>query len=192
MKDAAVIARLLEGDPEAVDLVRGWIQASCGTYRGRLAAELEDLEQDILVDLTVALRQDRFQSRSRLRTYVRTYVHHKCIDRLRALGRRQWVNIDDLELPSRSRSALDALSMAEAAGIALRVVEEMPESCRELWRMLQQGMRYREMSERLGIATGTLRARVLRCRRRALEARRRLLEEKTQKNGNGIGGSTTR
>ena len=171
-----MISRLLAGDPEAVASVRAWVRAAFTPYRPRLAEDLEDLEQEILLELTRALRQERFEAKSRLRTYVRTYVHHKCIDRLRAMRRRTWVDVDDLELPSRAPSALDELAKSEATDVALRVYEEMPESCRELWRMLEQGMRYQEMSRRLGVAEGTLRARVLRCRRRALESRDRLLE----------------
>lgn len=175
--DAALISRLLAGDPETVALVRTWMRATFTPYRARLADDLEDLEQEILLDLTQALRQERFQAKSRLRTYVRTYVHHKCIDRIRAMRRREWVDVDDLDLPSRAPSALDELAKSEATDVALRVFEEMPESCRELWRMLEQGMRYQEMSRRLGVAEGTLRARVLRCRRRALEVRERLLQD---------------
>jgi DNA-directed RNA polymerase specialized sigma24 family protein len=52
----------------------------------------------------------------------------------------------------------------------------MPESCRELWRMLEQGMPYQEMSRRLRVAEGTLRVRVLRCRRQALASRDRILQ----------------
>lgn len=176
MDDDALISRLLAGDPETVALVRAWMRATFTPYRTRLADDLEDLEQEILLELTQALRQERFQARSRLRTYVRTYVHHKCIDRLRAMSRRQWVDVDDLELPSRSPSPLDALANAEATDLALRVFEEMPESCRELWRMLEQGMPYQEMSRRLRVAEGTLRVRVLRCRRQALASRDRILQ----------------
>ena len=181
MDDAALISRLLAGDPETVALVRAWMRAAFTPYRARLAEDLEDLEQEILLDLTRALRQERFEARSRLRTYVRTYVHHKCIDRLRALSRREWVDLEELELRSRSPSPLDTLTSSEATDLALRVFEEMPESCRELWRMLEQGMRYQEMSRRLGVAEGTLRARVLRCRRRAVELRGQLLQAKKKK-----------
>jgi RNA polymerase sigma factor (sigma-70 family) len=176
--DADLIARLLAGDGETVEQVRVWIRGTFKPYRARLAPELEDLEQEILLDLTRALREDRFRRQSRLRTYVRTYVHHKCIDRLRAASRREWVDVEDLDLPSRAPSPFDELSAAETTELALRVVEQMPESCRELWQMLQQGMRYREMSRRLGVAEGTLRARVLRCRRRALELRTELLAQR--------------
>jgi len=174
MDETAIIARLLDGDPEVVEQVRVWIRGAFTPYRARLSAKLEDIEQDVLLQLTQNLQEGRFRGTSSLATYTRTYVHHKCIDRLRALSRRTWVDIGDLELPARTPSALEELSRAETVDLALRVVEEMPASCRELWQMLQEGLSYREMSQRLGIADGTLRARVLRCRRRALEVRERL------------------
>ncbi len=188
MDDEALISRFLDGDSGVIAQVRGWLRAAFGPYRSRLAPDLEDLEQEILMDLTTALRGGRFHRQSRLRTYVRTYAHHKCIDRIRAHSRRQWLDIEELDLPAPAPSALDRLSKAENTEMALRVVEEMPESCRELWRMLQQGMRYREMGRHLGIAEGTLRARVLRCRRRAVKLRARFL---SQVGGNETRSSTT-
>ena len=53
----------------------------------------------------------------------------------------------------------------------------MSEQCRELWQMLGRGMSYREMSREVGLAAGTLRARVMRCRRQAIEIRRTILED---------------
>lgn len=178
MKDAILISRLLDGDPETVAMVRAWIRAAFGPYRRHLASDLEDLEQDILLELNGALLEGRFEGRSRLRTYVHTYSHHKCIDRLRALVRRKYVDVDGLELESRAPSAFERLSMSESTELALRVVEEMPESCRDLWRMLQEGLSYGEMSRRLKIAEGTLRVRVLRCRKRALELRNQLMTQR--------------
>ncbi len=186
--DARTIARLLAGDAETVELTRSWIRSAFEPYRRRLAQELEDLEQEILLELTQALRGDRFQRRSSLSTYVRTYVHHKCIDRLRAGARREWLSIDDLDLPSHSPSPLEQLAETERTEVALRVFEEMSESCRELWRMLEQGLRYREMSRRLGVGEGALRARVLRCRKRALELRRKIFAPPR----NEIGSPTTK
>lgn len=179
--DKATISRLLDGDPEVIEKVRVWIRGSFTPYRQRLAQDLEDIEQEILLELTRALGEDRFRGGSRLRSYVRTYVHHKCIDRIRAFRRREWVDLDELDLPSRAPSALDELSKSESTDLALRVLEAMPESCRELWGMLQDGLRYQEMSRRLGVAEGTLRARVLRCRRRALEVRHQLLRRLEKK-----------
>jgi len=41
--------------------------------------------------------------------------------------------------------------------------------------MIHAGLSYKEMSDRLGVAEGTLRVRVLRCREKAVAARGELL-----------------
>ena len=174
MNDEDLISRLLAGEPEVVELVRGWMRLAFTPYRSRLASELEDVEQESLIDLLSALRAGRFRRHSRLRTYVRTYVTHKCIDRLRATTRREWLDVEDLDLTSQAPDPMDRLTRSEATDLGLRVLEEMPDSCRELWQMLQQNMSYREMGERLGVSEGALRVRVLRCRKRALEMREKI------------------
>ena len=189
MDQASLIAALLAGEPEAVGTVQTWIRGAFKPYRGRLGPELEDLEQEILLQLTTSLRDGKFQATSSLATYARSYAHHKCIDRLRAASRRTWVDVEGLELRSPAPSALEVLTRREKTDLALRVQEELPETCREVWRMLVDGLRYGEMSERLGEPEGTLRARVLRCRRRALKIRDRLLAESGR---NESDGSTTR
>ncbi len=179
MDDVRLISRLLDGDPRTVDRIRTWIRAASRPYQARLGSEIEDLEQEILLDVTRALRAGRFEGKSRLKTYVRTIVHHKSIDRLRQQRRRQWLDVEELELPSGDLSPLDEATRSQDTALGLHVLEQMPDSCRELWSMLEQGMRYREMSRRLGVGEGALRARVLRCRRRALELRARMLESKS-------------
>ena len=52
-----------------------------------------------------------------------------------------------------------------------RVVSELGEECRKLLRRILAGESYEAMSEALGLAAGTLRVRVLRCRRKAMELR---------------------
>ncbi|MEM1177515.1 MAG: sigma-70 family RNA polymerase sigma factor [Acidobacteriota bacterium] len=178
MEDAARIRRLLEGDPEVIGEVRTWIRGSFTPYRTRLRDDLEDLEQDVLIALSDALRAGKFSEKSSLRTYVRSYAHHKCLDRLRSKGRREWVDVEGLEIESGRPTALEDLTREEATRLALRVLDSMPEGCREMWTMIHQGKRYREMSEHFGIAEGTLRVRVLRCRQKALEAREKFLREK--------------
>jgi DNA-directed RNA polymerase specialized sigma24 family protein len=59
--------------------------------------------------------------------------------------------------------------------LLLRVLDRSSQECRELWRMLLLGLSYREMSQRLEVAEGTLRVRVLRCRERAVSTRSELL-----------------
>jgi len=179
MDDATRIERLLAGDPDVIQDLRLWIRGSFTPYRARLGDDLDDLEQDVLIALSGALRDGKFAEKSSLRTYVRAYAHHKCLDRLRARTRREWVDVDGMEIESGRPSALESLTRGEASRLALRVLEAMPEGCREMWTMLHEGKRYREMSEHFGVSEGTLRVRVLRCRQKAIEARNKFLEAKS-------------
>ncbi len=81
------------------------------------------------------------------------------------MSRRTWVDIDGITLQSSTPSILEEITFDEEVALALRVQAEMSEGCRELWNLLQQGLSYREMSRQSGVAEGTLRVRVLRCRK---------------------------
>ena len=56
--DAEWIALLLAGDAAAIAQVRTWVGAALARYRNRLGAEVEDLEQEVLLDLMEALAFD--------------------------------------------------------------------------------------------------------------------------------------
>ena len=74
----------------------------------------------------------------------------------------------------------------EDKDLLLRVLDRVPQDCRELWRMIVAGLSYREMSLRMSVAEGTLRVRVLRCREKAVAARRGQLLEARPGNGRNI------
>jgi RNA polymerase sigma factor (sigma-70 family) len=176
--DARLIALLLAGDSAGITRVRAWVAAALTRYRGRLGADVEDLEQEVLLDLMEALAAGRFRRQSRLETYVFSFARFKCVDRLRALGRRDMVEIDDEALTFDAPSALEELAQRETAELAARIVEALPAPCRELWEMIADGMSYREMSGATGLSEGAIRVRVHRCRQRAIELRERLLARK--------------
>lgn len=175
--DADLIARFLAGDGPVIDQVRGWIGSGLARYRGRLRADVEDLEQEVLLELMEALDAGRFRGDSRFETYVRSYVRFKCIDRLRADGRRDMVELEDGLVAPGAASPLDEVAQHESEELARRVVASLPPHCRELWEMVADGLSYREMSALTGLGEGAIRVRVHRCRQRALEERRRLLAE---------------
>ena len=175
-RDSEEISGLLTGDPELIETIRSWVRLSLTPYHDVLGGELDDLEQETLLDLTTALREQRFKGHCSLRTFVRSMAHHKAIDRLRVRSRREFLDISEMDLPEPGRSPIDKLTNEEAVAIALRVQQEMPSRCRELWRFLQEGRSYREMSRHFGVTEGTLRLRVYRCRQRALEMRARFLK----------------
>jgi RNA polymerase sigma-70 factor (ECF subfamily) len=173
--DAQLIALLLAGDTAAIGEVRGWVVAALGRYRGRLGPDVEDLEQEVLLDLMESLAGGRFRRESRLSTYVHSYARFKGIDRLRAMGRRDMVEIEDDAFAFDAPSPLEELAQRESLEVARRIAAALPERCRQLWEMIADGLSYREMSEATGLAEGAIRVRVHRCRQRALAIRDQLL-----------------
>jgi RNA polymerase sigma factor (sigma-70 family) len=172
--EARLVARIQDGDPAALAEVRRWVRGAFGPYRSRLAGEMEDLEQEIVLELLQALSAGRFEGRSLLATYVRRMVHHKCLNRLRSRRGKQWVDVEGAELVDPEPTPFDRARRRRELELGLRVLAEMPESCRELWAMIHREMGYEAMGERLGVAAGTLRVRDLRCREKALAQRDRL------------------
>lgn len=184
-EDRQLISDLLEGDAEAYRTVDDWIQRAMGKYRPLLGNDAEDLAQEVLIGVTQDLRDDNFAGRSALRTYVTSRVYYTCIDELRSRRRREWVDLQDETLQSHEPSPLQRLGSRRKIELARQVLEQMPESCRELWRDIQDGLGYQEMSRKHGVAEVTLRSRVLRCRRRAQDLRSRLqkkVEKSVQRN----------
>jgi RNA polymerase sigma factor (sigma-70 family) len=175
--DDAIIAGFLSGQREAVDKVDGWIARAASPYQRRLYAQWDDLLQAARMEATRLLRQGKFRGESSLKTYIWQVVNHLCIDHLRALAKTPAIEFETLlEVPASTESSpLEHLLQKESEEILLRVLEEMPESCRELWTMILEGLSYKEMSLRQGVSEGTLRVRVLRCRKSAVALRQQLV-----------------
>jgi RNA polymerase sigma-70 factor, ECF subfamily len=183
-EDAEVVARYLEGEPRAVGAVDAWISRAAHPYQRRLASRWDDVLQEIRLEVTRLLQQGKFRGESSFKTYLWRVVSHTCLDQIRAEGRVQWADLDpeagDGEsegagAPAFASAGLGVAGQAEVKDLLLRVLERTPSECRELWRMIHAGLSYREMSERLAVAEGTLRVRVLRCREKAVLARGELL-----------------
>jgi RNA polymerase sigma factor (sigma-70 family) len=172
--DQEVVARYLRGDAEAVVTVDGWIARAAWPYQRRLANRWEDVLQDVRLEVTRLLGQGKFRGESSLRTYLWQVVSHTCLDQLRSQNRWQWADLEALDEGS-SAAAPPAAAGHEDRDLVQRVLERVSDECRELWRLIVMGHSYREMSQRLGVAEGTLRVRVLRCREKAAAVRVELL-----------------
>jgi RNA polymerase sigma factor (sigma-70 family) len=175
-RDQEIIAGFLANDGEAVATVSRWILQAGFPFRRRLAEDWEDTVQDVLAEVTRLLRQASFRGDSTLKTYLWRVTSNACVDRIRSRTRVQWEGLEEVEErpPSAAPAGHDP-SEAEAKDIRLRVLAEMSDDCKQLWRMLFEGLSYRQMGERLGVTEGALRVRVLRCRKRALALREELL-----------------
>jgi RNA polymerase sigma-70 factor (ECF subfamily) len=179
-EDAEVVERYLKGEAQAVRTVDSWIARAAYPYQRRLSTRWDDVLQDIRLEVTRLLKQGKFRGESSFKTYLWRVVSHTCLDQIRADSRVKWTEIDagdDSEEPA-FNAATPAnegpAARSEVKDLLLRVLERVPAECRELWRMIHAGLSYREMSTRLGVAEGTLRVRVLRCREKAVTARTEL------------------
>lgn len=174
-EDQEMVVRFLRGDSEAVTTVDGWISRAAWPYQRRLADRWDDVLQDVRLEVTRLLGQGKFRGESSLRTYLWRVVSHTCLDQLRAQKKWKWAELEELDqgdgpepVPARAARHADR-------DLLLRVLDRVPQDCREMWRMIVAGLSYKEMSLRLNVAEGTLRVRVLRCRERATALREELL-----------------
>jgi RNA polymerase sigma-70 factor, ECF subfamily len=176
MDDREMVARFLRGEREAVGTVDGWIARAAWPYQRRLAERWDDVLQDVRLEVTRLLAEGKFRGESSLRTYLWRVVSHTCLDQLRALSKWKWAELDALDHEDGSLANVRVQpSNREDRDLLLRVLERVPQDCRQMWRMIVAGLSYKEMSLRLSVAEGTLRVRVLRCREKATAMRRELL-----------------
>jgi RNA polymerase sigma factor (sigma-70 family) len=172
--DQEVVSRYLQGDAEAVGTVDSWISRAAWPYQRRLSGRWEDVLQDVRLEVTRLLGQGKFRGESSLRTYLWQVVSHTCLDQLRTLGRWQWTELEEVDERG-SALAAQPSGRHEDRDLVQRVLGRVSGDCRQLWRLIAMGHSYREMSQRMGVAEGTLRVRVLRCREKAVALRRELL-----------------
>ncbi len=180
--DRDVVERFLRGEADAVGILGTWIQRAAWPYQRRLANRWEDVLQDIQLEVTRLLRDGKFRGESSLRTYLWRVVSHTCLDQIRSASKWQWTDLETLEQEDGGKPQGGAGTTAHAAieeaaerDLLLRVLDRASPDCRGLWKMLVLGLSYREMSQRLDVAEGTLRVRVLRCREKAVASRDELL-----------------
>jgi RNA polymerase sigma-70 factor, ECF subfamily len=176
MNDQEVVTRYLRGESEAVGTVDGWISRAAWPYQRRLADRWDDVLQDVRLEVTRLLGQGKFRGESSLRTYLWRVVSHTCLDQLRAQSKWKWADLESLDQAEVPAAGMPRAfpSRQEDKDLLLRVLDRVPQDCREMWRMIVAGLSYREMSLRMHVAEGTLRVRVLRCREKALSAREEL------------------
>lgn len=175
--DQEIVSRFLAGDAAAVETVDRWIARAAWPYQRRLSHRWDDVLQEVRLEVTRLLEQGKFRGESALRTYLWRVVSHTCLDQLRAQGKWQWVDLDVLDEASAGErfAAQRQDHSQEMRDLLLRILDRVPRECREMWRLIALGHSYREMSKRLGVAEGTLRVRVLRCREKAMALRAELL-----------------
>lgn len=177
--DRDLVTRFLRGDSDAVATMDGWITRAAWPYQRRLAHRWDDILQDVRLEVTRLLGEGKFRGESSLRTYLWRVVSHTCLDQIRSQGKWQFTELETLEQEDGRAGGAGIPRPAPEDPIErdllMRVLDRSSHECRELWRMLVLGLSYREMSQRVQVAEGTLRVRVLRCREKAVALRAELM-----------------
>ena len=175
--DRDMVTRFLRGDSDAVATLDGWISRAAWPYQRRLANRWEDVLQDVRLEVTRLLGEGKFRGESSLRTYLWRVVSHTCLDQIRSQGKWQFTDLEAVDQDDGRASGPPRVAVDDPAerDLLLRVVDRASSDCRELWKMILLGLSYREMSQRVEVAEGTLRVRVLRCRERAVALREELM-----------------
>jgi len=172
-EDAQLIEGFLRGEATAVAVLDQWIAQAAGAFRRRLASDWEDLLQEARLEMLRLLQGGFFRGEARLRTYLWQVVGHLCIGFLRRQRRR--ASREDVpetadERASADPSPFDRVALHERDERLLGALEAMSLDCRQVWRLILDGLSYREIGERLGASEGALRVRAHRCGKAAAEA----------------------
>lgn len=174
--DRDLVTRFLRGDSDAVATLDSWISRAAWPYQRRLANRWDDVLQDVRLEVTRLLGEGKFRGESSLRTYLWRVVSHTCLDQIRSQGKWQFTDLETADQEDRVAGPLRmAVDDPAERDLLMRVVDRASPDCRDLWKMILLGHSYKEMSLRLQVAEGTLRVRVLRCRKRAIALRSELM-----------------
>ena len=174
--DAAVIARVLEGDKQQFEvLVRRYQQV---LFRHALAMVLDrdaaaDMVQDAFIRAYVNLRQCR--DHARFRGWLFQTLRHRCLDYLKDADRRT-VRLEDAVEPllDEADGPGAVATRNEARRRIRRALAALPPALREVFVMhYVDGMPYETIAELLDVSVSALKMRALRAR----EALNAALEE---------------
>lgn len=168
--DESLMERLRDGDDEALTvLVERYQDELVGFFYNHCWNQdvAEELASTVFIKLYRA--RERYQVTAKLRTYMYRIAHNAWIDHLRR--RRHHVSLDAERGPegfqlrdTLSIDGTDPLADDDRQALRLRIqeaVEELPEGQRGVFVLANnQGMRYAEISEVLGIPEGTVKSRM--------------------------------
>lgn len=163
--DRAIIKAYKSGEPDAFRTVDRWISIVVHSNHWGLQDYREDILQEVRRRLYQNLIQDRFRGGSALKTYVVQISKYVCIEYLRRKIRQQAGSLESVSLMDPEPNPLKKLEISEKAEIVNQAISQLPPHCRELFELIfHQELPYSEISERLGVAEGTVKSRAWRCR----------------------------
>lgn len=154
----------LSGDTEACRLVAAWARQAVRSPRLRIPpGEVEDLVQETLVRLVLALEGDSFAFRVGLHAFVQRIALARAIDWIRC--RRILTDLDP-QLADDHPDPVEKLGREQDVARVHRALAAMKPLCRDLvrWHFTEE-QSFVTIAERTGRHAGTLRVHMLNCLR---------------------------
>jgi RNA polymerase sigma-70 factor (ECF subfamily) len=170
-----LIEEYTSGVTRAHSEIDRWIRTVVDIRHWGLSHVRDDIIQEVHKRLFINLSEGRYQARSSLKTYVAQITKYTCIEFLRQKIRRRKVDLESVELRDTSPNPDERLRSSEWIREATEALGNLPENCRQLFHMIfTRQLSYQDVARELGIAEGTVKSRVWRCR----EGLSKLLKEK--------------
>ena len=174
--DEELVRECLQGNEQAwgalVDKYRNLVYSVPVKYR-MPPEDAADVFQAVWTDLFSEL--PRLRSAGALRSWLITVAGHKCYQWKRKESFRNHGSTSGLELADPQTTFVEWRQEVEREQMLRDALEELPERCREMVRLLfyqQPPLPYKEVADRLGLAEGSIgfiRGRCLKKLRTALE-----------------------
>jgi len=176
--DRRLLRAFLSGEAEATAVLDGWVEVVLRAGFRALEADWPDVRQEIRVRILTGLRAERFKGASSLRTYVHRIAKNTAIDFWRASRRQRESTSLGAAAARREDPTAGALSRVISRDVLRKMLAMLTPQERLLLDLVHaQHLSYSEIAALQGVAEGTVKARVFRCRERLILLKRRLLEE---------------
>jgi len=169
MHDPVEPVDLRRGDPKVWHRVHDKVLQAAGPFRSALAEGWEDAVQEAVIRLLRAFHKGQFREGTSLDSFTWRVTRNVCLDEMRRQRVRRADSLNEITEPSAFPITSPSVTAErrEHREQIFRLVAVMPEECRELLLLLEEGKSYGDLAWQLGVAPGALRARVHRCRQRA-------------------------
>jgi RNA polymerase sigma factor (sigma-70 family) len=178
--DRRTIRGLLIGEPESHAALDAWIQVVLRSEFHALSEEWDDLRQEIRMRVFTNLRQGRFHGDSALRTYVHRIARNTGIDLWRRGATRRGEASSPGSMDRTAAAREDGAERVMSRDFLRKLLRRLSAEDRHLMELVHgQHLSYAEVARLLGVAEGTVKARVFHCRERLLALRRQLLGHTT-------------
>ena len=176
-EEAEVIKRVVEGDVNAFELLMTAYEKNVYNLAFRMCQNPEDaadMTQEAFIKAFNSLHS--FRGDSKFSVWLYRIVSNVCLDFLRKQKRRPAMSLSmedddgetaELQIPDESSSPQKLLEQKLSREAVNRGLKELPEDQKQILILRElQGLSYDEISQALGIESGTVKSRIFRARKK--------------------------